>query len=102
MPSETMTADFGTDDALRRIRGEYLEMPGLRLTAAQAKRLWNLDQEQCEVLLSALVDAHFLRHTPDGGFIRYDSGSPARSSSQFHRTRLCRRAWVSSGRPEAS
>jgi hypothetical protein len=32
-------------DALRRVKGEYLEMPGLRLTPAQAQRLWGLDRD---------------------------------------------------------
>ena len=67
------------DDALRRVRGEYLEMPGLRLTTRQAERLWNLDRARCEVLLNALVDAQFLRRTHDGAFVRDDSGSPVRS-----------------------
>ena len=74
-----MTSDLRADEALRRIRGEYMEMPGLHLTAAQARRLWNLDQERCEALLSALVDAHFLRCTPDGAFIRCAYDSPVRS-----------------------
>lgn len=59
-----------SDDALCRIRGEYLEMPGLRLTVLQAQRLWNLDSARCEVLLGALVDAHFLWRTADGAFVR--------------------------------
>ena len=79
MPSNSVAADFGTDEALRRIRGEYMEMPGLHLTAAQARRLWNLDQERCEALLSALMDAHFLRCTPEGAFIRCECESPVRS-----------------------
>ena len=33
-----------TDEVLRRVQGEFLEMPGLRLTGAQARRLWGLDQ----------------------------------------------------------
>jgi hypothetical protein len=32
-------------ELLRRIRAEYLEMPGLRLTAPQAQRLFGLDSE---------------------------------------------------------
>ena len=55
---------------LERIRGEFLEMPGLRLTPAQACRLWALDRPQCEVVLRLLVDGHFLRQTSDGSFIR--------------------------------
>jgi hypothetical protein len=59
-----------TEDALRRIRGEYLEMPGLRLTTAQAQRLWNLDRPTCEHLLDSLVTSRFLTKTRDGSFVR--------------------------------
>jgi hypothetical protein len=58
------------DDVLRRVQGEYMEMPGLRLTAAQAQRLWGLDRAACDALLGALVDAKFLLRTRDGAFIR--------------------------------
>lgn len=54
---------------MRRIHGEYREMPGLRLTAAQARRLWNLDRNQCEAVLDALIEARLLRRTDDGAFI---------------------------------
>jgi hypothetical protein len=53
-----MTA--GHNDLLNRIRGEYLEMPGLRLTATQAARLWAVDVDVASALLSALVKAGFL------------------------------------------
>ncbi len=56
------------DETLYRIRGEFLEMPGLRLTPAQAQRLWALDRRTCEVLLTKLVDAQFLMQTGDGSF----------------------------------
>ncbi len=59
---------FLDDETLRRIRGEFLEMPGLRLTPAQAQRLWALDRSTCEALLARLVDAHFLMRTRDGCF----------------------------------
>lgn len=58
------------DAALRRVKGEYLEMPGLRLTPAQAQRLWGLDREACDALLGALVDTKFLYRTRDGAFVR--------------------------------
>ena len=38
-----------------RIRGEYQEMPGLRLTVAQAARLFNLEVAHCAQVLDALV-----------------------------------------------
>jgi hypothetical protein len=62
--------EVAIDDALRRVKGEYLEMPGLRLTPAQAQRLWGLDREACDALLGALVDTKFLYRTRDGAFMR--------------------------------
>lgn len=56
----------------QHIRGEYLESPGLRLTAIQVQRLWSLDPVQCEAVLRALMDARFLRQTRDGEFVRID------------------------------
>jgi hypothetical protein len=58
---------------LRRIRGEFLEMPGLRLTERQARRLWGLDTTHCEALLAALVESGFLARTRDGAFVRAGS-----------------------------
>ena len=66
------------DDVLQRIQGEFVEMPGLRLTAAQAQRLWGLEREVCTALLGALVDAKFLSQTRDGAFIRTDGARPTR------------------------
>jgi hypothetical protein len=60
------------DDVLHRARGEFLEMPGLRLTVSQARRLWNLDPTLCESLLSSLVDSRFLVRLQDGAFVRAD------------------------------
>ncbi len=57
-------------ELLLRIRGEYLEMPGLRLTAEQAQRLWALDLHTCRSLLEALVEAKFLGRTRDGKYFR--------------------------------
>jgi hypothetical protein len=44
-----------------RVRGEFNEMPGLRLTRDQAARLWNMDAAACEEVLNRLVAASFLR-----------------------------------------
>ena len=59
-------------DVLRRVQGEYLEMPGLRLTIAQAQRLWGLDRAVCDALLGALVEAKFLFRTRDGAYMGAD------------------------------
>jgi hypothetical protein len=60
------------EDVLQRIQGEFIEMPGLRLTPAQARRLWGLEREVCDQLLQALVSAEFLSQTRDGSFVRTD------------------------------
>lgn len=74
-----MQAQLPQDDVLNRVRGEYTEMPGLRLTTAQAQRLWGLDQAACDALLGALVDAKFLFRTRDGAFMRFDQARAVRT-----------------------
>ncbi|MEO8520758.1 MAG: hypothetical protein ABI603_05300 [Acidobacteriota bacterium] len=54
----------------RRIEGEYHEMPGLKLTEAQAQRLWNLDAHTCRIVLITLMQRRFLRRTVNGLYIR--------------------------------
>ena len=68
------------EDVLRRVQGEFLEMPGLRLTQPQARRLWGLDATVCDALLSALVDANFLFRTRDGAFMRVEHAAPLKAS----------------------
>ena len=54
---------------VRRIRAEFLEMPGLCLTIEQAQRLWCLEPRRCEALLNSLIDSRFLRRTDRGLFV---------------------------------
>jgi DNA-binding IclR family transcriptional regulator len=44
-------------------------MPGLRLTTAQAQRLWGLDRSTCDELLVTLTRVRFLARTQDGSFV---------------------------------
>ena len=69
VPQDLPVARMGMEYMLRRIQGEFREMPGLRLTCRQAQRLWNLDQLVCESLLAALVDVRFLVEC-DGVFLQ--------------------------------
>jgi hypothetical protein len=64
------SCEVAIDDAVRRVKREYVDLPGLRLTQLQAQRLWGLDREACAALLGALVDARFLHRTPEGVFVR--------------------------------
>jgi hypothetical protein len=52
-----------------RVRGEYGEMPGLRVTLAQASILWQVDEVKCEMLLDRLVGEGFLHRTDRGYFV---------------------------------
>ena len=65
----------GFDETLRRICGEYLEMPGLRLNQQQAQRLWGLECARCAQLLRVLVDCGFLCQYPDGAYARSSDGA---------------------------
>lgn len=67
------------NDLLRRIQGEFLEMPGLRLTEPQARRLWNLDPLSCSTVVSVLLDAGFLFKTSDGSLMRVDQAKPLKA-----------------------
>ena len=66
-----------TDEVFRRIRGEYTEMPGLRVTQPQAQRLWGLDEATCRQALDGLVRTGFLRRTDAGQYLRLTEGPPA-------------------------
>ena len=54
---------------LQRIRAEFREMPGLKLTAAQATRLWHLDPRHSEEFLNTLVGDGLLRRSADGAYL---------------------------------
>lgn len=57
-------------DLLQRIEGEYREMPGLSVTAAQAERLWGLDTTTCSFVLMTLIQRGILLRTPRGTYVR--------------------------------
>lgn len=73
-----LTQTARVEEALRRIKSEFVEMPGLRLTSAQAQRLWGLEAPFCDAILGALVDARFLLRTGDDVYLRIDAGAPRR------------------------
>ena len=81
LPEDTMAPMpvRASGDLLRRVQGEFMEMPGLQLTEAQARRLWGLDEASCGALLGALIDAQFLFRTRSGAFMRVEHATPVRS-----------------------
>jgi hypothetical protein len=67
-PSAPDSAEF--EHLVERVRSEFLEMPGLRLTAAQAARLWGLDSARYEEVVEVLVRREFLQRTASGAVAR--------------------------------
>jgi hypothetical protein len=53
-----------------RVRGEFVEMPGLELTLAQAVRLWTLGADDCRYVIDSLVDVGFLKWTSRRTIVR--------------------------------
>ena len=66
-------SDNPLDNTIDRIKSEYREMPGLHLTFEQMLRLWRLDRTICRTLVEKLIDAHFLKTTQDGRYVRGDA-----------------------------
>jgi hypothetical protein len=56
------------DDLAWRIQAEFREMPGMRLTFAQAKRLWSLSTDQCARVLDFLTSMGMLAEDEDRRF----------------------------------
>jgi hypothetical protein len=55
-------------DLSRRMIAEYREMPGLRLTVAQAARLWHIEGHDCQAALDGLVTQGLLARTAQGEY----------------------------------
>jgi hypothetical protein len=55
---------------VQRIREEFEEAPGLRLTLREASRFWGLDERTCGQVLTRLVTAGFLSKGADERYRR--------------------------------
>jgi hypothetical protein len=71
------------------IRGEFLEIPGLRLTSEQIQRLWGLHRDVCAAVLEDLLHQRFLQLTAEGHYVRAGSsagaGQVTTRRATFHR-----------------
>lgn len=61
-------------NTVERLRAEFLEMPGLRLTLTQIHRFCGLERAVCSAALDALVDERFLCAHADGTYARFTEG----------------------------
>ncbi|MGH9371879.1 MAG: hypothetical protein ACRD15_10150 [Vicinamibacterales bacterium] len=65
------------EQLLGRVRAEFAEMPCLRLTRAQAQRLFGLRADICDRVLAALVNEGTIYQDPDQQFRAYDDAPMA-------------------------
>ena len=67
-------------EAVQRLRGIFLEIPGTNLSLRDASRLASLEPGLCEHVLKALEQARFLSRASDGRYRRPsdDSTRPAK------------------------
>jgi DNA-binding IclR family transcriptional regulator len=56
-------------DLTRRILAEFREMPGTRLTVAQAARLWAIEGSEAARALERLESAGVLKQTSQGAYL---------------------------------
>jgi len=75
---------------LQRIRSEFVEMPCLRLTGPQARRLFDLRTDVCERVLATLVRARILTCDGDGRYKITDAQVPI-SRLEFSGPTACSR-----------
>ena len=69
------------DDLSLLVSAEYIQIPGLRLTALQVARLWDIDSATTDSLLSMLTDARILSKTNDAAYVRRRDASAAPSKT---------------------
>ena len=68
-------ASHRIEEALKRLRSEFLDAPSLSVTPGDVARILAVDPSTARVALDALEDAHFLARARDGRFTRAGSHS---------------------------
>jgi hypothetical protein len=68
--SEGRIPDARWNETITRVRGEFEEMPCLRVTSEQARILFGLADRESEWVLKCLERDGFLDRTPRGEFIK--------------------------------
>ena len=67
-------------DAHRRIQMAFMEMPELKMTRAQVRRLLNLSIEASETAIATLTQGGFLTESLDGFIVRSSTRTHGQSS----------------------
>jgi len=81
------------DEVRERVRAEYIEMPGLKLTVDQVQRLCGIDRRMCRTVLDSLVAEFFLCIKPNGAYARaWDGHQPRPAHAPLKTPAHARRA----------
>ena len=83
---------------VERVREDFIDMPRLELTLAQAIRLWHLGADDCRFVLDALVDQGLLRWTARRTIVRADHDSYINASDLWASHIPVRRMYASDRR----
>jgi DNA-binding IclR family transcriptional regulator len=70
------------EEAVQKLKGVFLEIPGTQLSLVDASRLSGLERNTCRMILEALEDVRFLQRAPNGLFVRR-GGQPPSSSAEL-------------------
>jgi len=65
-----MHAPLPIVEAIERLKGVFLDLPGTQLSLGEASRLSGIEPARCEPLLDALIGTGFLMRGRDGRFRR--------------------------------
>lgn len=85
----------------RRLLREYVDLPGLSLSLAQAARLVGVDATTCEVVLNDLVKAGYLAHGESGAYVRETGDGELERWKRLARSRLVERRFADPVGPAA-
>jgi hypothetical protein len=80
--SETQSDAFTIPELVARLRAEYAEMPGMRLTLDQVVRLCGIEKSRCKDVLDALVEGRFLSLNADGMYSRSTDDADRKRTAQ--------------------
>ena len=72
-----------------RIQDAFLDTPNLTLTLSQAEKRFTVDRITCQAIFGALIEAHVLMRTDEGGYIRFFPQLTTLSNRQVRRANGC-------------
>jgi len=81
----------------RRLLSEYIDLPGLNLTLAQAARLVDVDAPACQIVLHELVNAGCLAQARCGRYVRAARYADLDAWKRLAKRRLASVARISPG-----